>query len=158
MLERSFDLQEARAIALACCKTARVLHAKNIVYRDFCLPNIVCLGPHPDWDRKADSEAAGPSQKDKAISYMVIDLEGVGEKGAIVTKECQLAVASEAGVLETDRSYTERSDMYQIGGLLRSILLKLDAYDGDAREFVCALRRKELTAVEALRHPWLTSA
>jgi hypothetical protein len=127
------------------------------VYRDFRLPNIVCLGPHPDWDGGADSKAEGPSQKDKAISSMVIDLKGVGEKGALMTKECQLAVASEAGVLETDRSYTERSDMYQIGGLLRSILLKLDAYHGDARELVCALRRKELTAAEALRHPWLTS-
>jgi hypothetical protein len=150
-------LQEARTVALACCETARVLHAKGLVHRDFRLANVVCLGPRTSDEDSAgtDSNAGGSDQNDEDNAYMVIDLEGAAKEGAEMPPDCGLALAGVDGVLDRDGNYTMASDMFEIGILLQPILQKLGAYRGEAKALVLALKRKELSAVQAMNHSWL---
>ncbi|GAQ92297.1 hypothetical protein KFL_009700040 [Klebsormidium nitens] len=148
-------VREARALALACCETARVLHAEGVVHRDFRLPNVVCLGPRTSDEDSLGTEVGTSGGNDEDLAFLVIDLEGAAEEGAEVSPDCGLALASRDGVLDENGTFTAASDMFEIGMVLQSILRQLGAYHGESKAFVRALKRKELSALEALDHPWL---
>jgi serine/threonine protein kinase len=127
-------LQELRDVALACCRTAEVLHKVDIVHSDFRSSNVVRLD---------------------ATHWMVIDLENCRRPSEPLPVGFSLRDWN-AGTLEGDDEkgclYTTASDMYQIGVMLFS---SLTACSPTARNFVNELLRKKLTASEALQHPWL---
>ena len=139
--------QDLRGVAHACCQAAAALHTDGIVHCDFRMANVVRLD---------------------ADSWMVIDLEYCRRaRDPLLTKlrlvewdDVTLAkwddgITTKARKGQTARWYTELSDMYQIGGLLRQHLQ--DTFSGDAKGFVSALRKKTLKADEALKHTWLST-
>ncbi|GAQ78157.1 Protein kinase-like domain containing protein [Klebsormidium nitens] len=157
------DPQDARAIAYACCSAARTLHSNGIVHRDFRMPNIVCLGADNGSldSTRADvggSDIAGSHSRGLGRAFMVIDLESAAKEGDVVSQNCKLAICHMPGVLDENRRYTTASDMFEIGILLEGILKDLQSFNGDAKEFVLALKAKKCSAAEALEHPWLRAA
>ena len=124
--------QDARHVAVACCKAAHVLHEAGVVHSDFRLPNVVWL---------ADSHC------------IVIDLEHARFADEPVHKQLKDWVDATYDTVENARCYTRRSEMHQIGRLVQQVLPI--NHSPSAAAFVQALLDKSLTAEVALQHPWL---
>lgn len=125
--------QEWRALAVACCTAAKVLHSKGLVHRDMRLPNVVQL---------------------EALQYMVIDLESaarVSDDALPGGFERRLRTCSPAA-LDQQRRFTTLSDMHCIGMLLQMPQLTLSEA---AKAFIDSLLLKQLSAEEALE--WLNA-
>jgi hypothetical protein len=114
-----------------------VLHEAGMVHRDFRFDNIVQLSPD---------------------SYMIIDLESVGDASAGRLPKGFALYGWDAGTLDdgwNDGCYTKLSDMYQIGKLVGSQISTLTGgVSSNASSFVEQLRSKKLNADESVRHPW----
>ena len=124
--------QDARHVALACCKAARVLHEAGVVHSDFRLPNVVWL---------ADNHC------------MVIDLEHARFADKPVDKPLTDWVDAAYDKVGNAKCYTKRSEMHQIGRLVQHVLPINPSPSAVA--FAHALLDKSLTAEAALQHPWL---
>ena len=58
----------------------------------------------------------------------------------------------DGNTLTTKGYYTYSSDMYQLGKLIESYG---NLITGNGNDFVNQLKSKNMTAMEALRHPWI---
>ena len=129
--------QDVRCLALACCKTAQVMHSCSLVHRDFRLDNVVRLSDD---------------------SWMVIDLE-LSSKSPTKLPSDYTQKGWDHATTEPSgpdyKLYTPLSDMHQIGIML-SPLLK-PSYSQASRNFVIGLLGKTLSADQALLHEWLKS-
>lgn len=144
-----WDLQDARCVALACLKSARVLHEAGIVHTDFRLQNIVWL----------DEEHC-----------MVIDLEDCKAAMEPLPARFRQLIAWDECTLEQqgDQLYfTYASDLYQVGLMLAEVLQP--DWSPAARAFVGMLRSARRppaggqqddarvpTAHSSLEHEWLS--
>ncbi|CAG8801651.1 23339_t:CDS:2, partial [Dentiscutata erythropus] len=109
------------------------LHKGGFVHRDIKLSNILYV----IFDNPANS------------SYVLIDFEHGGKSGEKMT---ELLKCWDDGTLDR-KKYTKMSDIYQLGKLLEEFLIMIKSEEG--RDFIVKLKRKEMDASEALKHPWL---
>lgn len=129
-------LQDVQQMALSCCLAASVLHKANVLHSDFRESNVVWLAPD---------------------HCMVIDLEHCRRLSDPLPT--QRLADWDGGTMDTDGGkevYSKRSDMYQIGVMVRKALLALPvSHSKAAYAFVAEVLQKSLDAEGALSHEWL---
>lgn len=89
---------------------------------------------------------------------MVIDLEQAAHAGRALLSEYRpgswkleaLDTASDGQLV-----YSERSDMYHVGALLQDCQQRIGVVSAPALAFIAELLGKQLSAQQALAHPWL---
>ncbi|CAG8789577.1 22414_t:CDS:2, partial [Gigaspora rosea] len=109
------------------------LHEGGFVHRDIRMSNILYVTS----DNPANS------------SYVLIDFEHGGKSGDKITEWLK---NWDDGTLDR-KKYTKMSDIYQFGKLLEEFFIIIKSDDG--RGFVAKLKKKDMDASEALKHPWL---
>jgi hypothetical protein len=135
--------KDARLLAMACLKSAVVLHKAGIVHTDFRLSNTVWL----------DEEHC-----------MVIDLEHCRASSAPLPEGCESLCEWDDGTLEVSKGqkfFTAASDIYQIGRMLDSV--RKGTWSLQFSSFVAMLLSKKSPNVEvevldgtmALQHEWM---
>ena len=102
------------------------------MYRHFKMENIVQLQPG---------------------SYMIIDLEAVAQAGADLPPGFGLRTWDYDTL--TNGRYTTSSDMHMIGSLTDK-MLRVIKPSADARDFVDQMKKKKLSAEDALKLAWLS--
>jgi serine/threonine protein kinase len=121
-----------KLLVLHVCKALAALHCNQLVHRDVRLNNIVQLNN----------------------SFMLIDLETVGRTTAqALPPGFDCFTDWNDKMLEGGR-YTLMSDSYSLGRLMEKDLLGSDASE-EAIDLMQKLKKKDLIAAAALRHPWL---
>uniref|UniRef100_A0A7S0RFW1 Protein kinase domain-containing protein n=1 Tax=Chlamydomonas leiostraca TaxID=1034604 RepID=A0A7S0RFW1_9CHLO len=137
---------ELRGVALACCSGLAALHAATppLVHRDIRQPNVVRLAGGA-W-LLIDLEQAAYAARLLPAGYRLSDWDDH-------TLERAQQQASQVGQQEASMLYTPLSDMYQLGKMLRGY--GVAGLSPAASAFSAALIAKQLTAQDALQHPWL---
>ena len=91
-------------------------------------------------------------------SWMVIDLEQAAHASRAL-RDGYLPGSWKLEALEQASDgrlvYSERSDMYHVGALLQGCQQSIGVVSAHAHAFIAALLGKQLSAQEALAHPWL---
>ena len=135
-------MQELRSAARSICRGLQTLNDRNGVHHDVRAPN-VC------WKANAGRGAAvlvdlsvcGPASKEPTISLK--DWSDAGHGSAQST-------LNDAG------AYNHLSDMHQLGVMLTQ-LSRQQVWADSSRAFCIALQNKQLTASQALDHPYLAA-
>ena len=92
--------------------------------------------------------------------WMVVDLEQAAYAGSALPpgyKPGSWAACKLGTNAGGEPVYTVLNDMQQIGDLLHACMQRMGAVSADARQFVQALLRMELTATQALQTAWLAA-
>ena len=97
-------------------------------------------------------------------TWLLVDLEQAAKADRLLPADYRLAdwddhtlepvpQARKASQRQAGMLYTPMSDMYQLGKMLRGY--GVTGLSPNASSFIAALTAKELTAQDALQHPWL---
>ncbi|KAL3151108.1 hypothetical protein ABBQ38_012975 [Trebouxia sp. C0009 RCD-2024] len=127
-------LLEIHRLSHDCCAAAAALHAEGVVMRDFRLPNVL-------------------TRHGFEGEYVVVDMEYAGPD--CTEWSLDLLDKWDAGTLNQTGQYGKMSDMHQIG-------MRIDSFPVSKPEilktFVDLLMAKQLSALDALQHPWIVQA
>ena len=131
-------IQAFKAVGRGVLRGLSVLHSKRLCHRDPRAPNVV-------WQH--------PLRRD-AVILVDLDLACSSSSSAKLPENFSLTDWDE-GTLDSTRHYTAASDVYQAGKLLQALAAD-KPWAGSAKQFCDDLLSKQLTAVKALRHSYLT--
>ncbi|KAL3147880.1 hypothetical protein ABBQ32_002601 [Trebouxia sp. C0010 RCD-2024] len=127
-------LLEIQRLSHDCCAAAAALHAEGVVMRDFRLPNVLTRhGVEGD--------------------YVVVDMEYAGPD--CTEWSLDLLDKWDASTLNQTGQYDAMSDMHQIGLMIDSFPVSKPEI---LKTFVDLLMAKQLSALDALQHPWIVQA
>jgi len=173
-------MQDARRFSQHCCEAAAVLHHNNFVMRDFRLPNVLTRAGQEGDYVVIDLEYAGPSGQPWNQESGLADWDDntLTMVRRLAIKSCALFLSllpcmhsleqlaagqklqlySETPWAYLQGAYDAMSDMHQIGLMVGSLnLWQRIARPYVLSEFVQLLVAKQVTASEAMCHPWITS-